>query len=76
MIVENSIKNIIKEINEELDVQNINDSSHLKNDLGLDSFNLALLTVKIEDKYDVDIFEDEIITTFGEIIEILNAKGI
>ena len=76
MIVENSIKNIKKEINEELDVQNINDSSHLKNDLGLDSFNLALLTVKIEDKYDVDIFEDEIITTFGEIIEILNAKGI
>jgi acyl carrier protein len=38
-------------------------------DLGLTSFDLALLTTKIEDEYDVDIFEDGIIFTFGEILK-------
>tara|TARA_Y100000401_G_scaffold110978_1_gene108730 strand:+ start:758 stop:982 length:225 start_codon:yes stop_codon:yes gene_type:complete len=74
MILENSIKNIIKEVNEEINIETINNNSHLKNDLGLDSYNLALLTVKIEDEYEIDIFEDGIVTTFGEIIEILNNK--
>jgi acyl carrier protein len=74
MKIENLIKIIIKEIKNDIDIQNINNNSHLKNDLGLDSFNLALMTVKIEDEYGVDIFADGIVTTFGEIIEILNTK--
>ena len=74
MIDENLIKEIIVGINEEIDIQNINNSSHLKNDLGLDSFNLAMLTVKIEDEYGIDIFEDGIVTTFSEIMERLNNK--
>ena len=74
MILENSIKNIKKEVNEEINIETINNKSHLKNDLGLDSYNLALLTVKIEDEYEIDIFEDGIVTTFGEIIKILNNK--
>tara|TARA_Y100001973_G_C5208104_1_gene343170 strand:+ start:5634 stop:5864 length:231 start_codon:yes stop_codon:yes gene_type:complete len=74
LLMENRIKEIIKEIIEEIDIQTINENSHLKNDLGLDSFNLALLTVKIEDEYEIDIFEDGIVTTFGEIMERLNNK--
>lgn len=70
--MENKIKKIIHEINEEVDIKTINHNSHLKNDLGLDSFNLALLTVKIEDEFDIDIFENGIVNTFGEIMEILN----
>ncbi len=44
----------------------------LRADLGLTSFDLAELTVKIEDEYDVDIFEDGLINTVGEIYEKLS----
>ena len=41
--------------------------SKLREDLGLDSFNLAELTVHIEEEFGVDIFEDGIVSTIGEI---------
>lgn len=50
-------------------VESINENSSLKNDCGLDSLDLAELTVRIEAEYDVDIFEDGIVTTVGEILE-------
>lgn len=38
-------------------------------DLGLDSLDLAELTVRIEAHYDIDIFENGIVSTFGEICD-------
>lgn len=46
----------------------------LRNDLEFTSFDLAELTVKVEDEFDVDIFEEGIITNVGEIYEKLNNK--
>jgi acyl carrier protein len=40
----------------------------LREDLGLDSLMLAELTVKIENEFGVDIFEDGIVQTLGEVI--------
>lgn len=40
----------------------------LREDIGLDSFDLAQLTVMIEDEFDIDVFEDGIVSTVGEII--------
>jgi len=42
---------------------------NLRDDLGLTSFDLAELTVNIEDEYDIDIFEDGLVSTIGEIYE-------
>lgn len=39
----------------------------LRDDLGLTSFDLAELTVNIEDEFDIDIFEDGLVNTIGEI---------
>lgn len=39
----------------------------LREDLLLTSFDLAELTVKIEDEFDIDIFEDGLVSTIGEI---------
>jgi acyl carrier protein len=50
----------------------IDNSTTLKNDLGLDSLSLAELTVYIEDEFGIDIFEDGIVETVGEIYEKLN----
>lgn len=49
-------------------VENVNAETKLRQDLGLTSFDLAELTVKIEDEFDVDIFEDGLVSTVGEII--------
>jgi acyl carrier protein len=42
-------------------------SDRLREDLSLTSFDLAELTVKIEDEFDIDIFEDGLVSTVGEI---------
>ena len=48
-------------------VDNINAETKLREDLNLTSFDLAELTVKIEDEFDIDIFEDGLVSTVGEI---------
>ena len=48
-------------------VDNIGEETRLREDLNLTSFDLAELTVKIEDEYDIDIFEDGLVSTVGEI---------
>lgn len=65
------IKNFINEINEMNDkalLNNISEDMRLREDLGLDSMDLAILTAKIEDKYNIDVFEDGIVKTVGEIV--------
>ena len=41
----------------------------LMDDIGLDSLDLATLTVRIEDEFGVDIFENGIVTTVKQIID-------
>lgn len=43
-------------------------NTSLRNDLGFDSLDLAEFTVKIEDIYDVDIFENGIVDTISEVV--------
>ena len=49
--------------------QEIKIDTHLRNDLGLDSLALAELAVRIEDIFDIDVFEDGLISTVGEIMD-------
>lgn len=55
---------IAKELNE---MKTLNEKDNLRDDLGFTSFDLAELTVRIEDEFDIDIFEDGLISTVGEI---------
>jgi len=71
--MEKKVKKILKNILEENGhdasvIENIEDSTVLTQDIGLDSFNLAQLTVEIESEFGVDIFENGVISTFGEIL--------
>lgn len=45
----------------------LNATDNLRNDLGLTSLDLAELTVRIEDEFDIDVFEDGLVNTVGEI---------
>lgn len=50
-------------------MSSINAEMSLKDDLGMDSLGLAELTARIEAEFDVDIFEDGVVTTVGEIMK-------
>lgn len=47
----------------------ITPETNLREDLNLDSIALAELAVRIEEKYDVDVFEDGLVFTVEEIIQ-------
>ncbi len=49
-------------------------SMSLRDELNMDSLMLAELTVRIEDEFEVDIFEDGIVQTVGEIVSKLEGK--
>jgi len=70
--IKKAIKEIIEDNGEKITIE-ITNETNLR-DLGLTSFDLATLTVKIEDEFDVDIFEDGLVSTIGEIIEVLEAN--
>lgn len=68
--MESKVLEIINQIREGkgLDKLNsLNKDLKLRDDLEFTSFDLAELTVRIEDEFDIDIFEDGFISTVGEI---------
>lgn len=68
--MQTKILRIINEIRAAKDlapVESINSETKLREDLSMTSFDLAELTVKIEDEFDIDIFEDGLVNTIGEI---------
>jgi acyl carrier protein len=70
--MENRLLTIINTVLENRSKEKINsitNQMHLRNDLGFDSLDLAELTVRIEAEFDIDVFEDGMIQTIGEIIE-------
>jgi len=47
----------------------INNDTNLRTELEFDSLDLAELTVLVENEFGVDIFEDGIVLTIGEIVQ-------
>jgi acyl carrier protein len=66
--------NTVLENRNKKNLTTITPEMHLGNDIGFDSLDLAELTVRIEAEFDIDIFEDGIVTTISEILEKLNSK--
>ena len=62
------IINSIKKNKQDKPVESLTEEMRFREDLNLDSFDLAELTVKIEDEFDIDIFEDGLVLTVGEIL--------
>lgn len=60
---------IVKRICEIADQGICASDSRLRDDLGLDSLQLAVLAVKIEAEFGVDVFKDSIPVMVGDIVE-------
>jgi acyl carrier protein len=70
--LKNIINTIILERTEDEDrttLSELESDLSLRDNLNFSSLELASLTVLIEDEFDIDIFEDGIVTTVGEIME-------
>ena len=50
-----------------VDENSLTNDTKLREDLAFDSFKLAELTVHIEEEFGVDIFQNGIVNTLGEI---------
>ncbi len=53
----------------------ITSGMRLREDLGLNSLELAILTVRIEAVYQVDVFERGLVATVGEVVERIVEKN-
>ena len=62
------IVNSILESKEQSKVDKLILSYSLRDDLGFTSFDLAELTVRLEDEFDSDIFEDGLVDTINEVL--------
>lgn len=51
------------------ELESIKNDDKLRDKIEFSSFDLAELTVRIEDEFDIDIFEDGLVLTIGEIFE-------
>lgn len=57
-------------------VAGLRPENRLREDLGFESLDLAELTVRIEERFGVDVFADGLVHTVGEIeAKITHAKG-
>ena len=61
------IINTILEYNGEDQLIELTDEMDIRRDIGLTSFDLAELTVRIESEFNIDIFEDGLVFTIEEI---------
>jgi acyl carrier protein len=53
-------------------VQSVERATQLRSDLGLDSLDLAVLSVKIESRVGIDVFANGLVATVGEVLEQIN----
>jgi acyl carrier protein len=69
-----SLLEIINEvlIYSETQVEYIEPTMDLRDDLGMDSLALAQLTVIIESEYGIDIFENGLVSKVSDILEKIN----
>jgi acyl carrier protein len=47
----------------------VTEASSLRSDFGFDSLDLAEFTVRVEEKFGIDIFEDGLVDTIGEVMK-------
>lgn len=68
------VVNIVLENRSKRKLSTLLPDMHLRDDIGFDSLDLAELTVRIEALFEIDIFEDGIVSTIGEIVQKLENK--
>jgi acyl carrier protein len=75
--IDNLIREVILEVIKENEIHyscKIEDNYSFNDDLGIDSLNMIHLVVKVEDKFNVDMFSEGKISTVKELIDFIKKK--
>lgn len=77
MDIEEKLRSIIREFDEDIDVDSLDRDSNLKEDLGLSSVSLLYLAVALEEEFGVDFSSSNFsnINTIGDLIDCIEANG-
>ncbi len=72
-MIPKKLEDIIKKVHAENEIptciDNLNQTSLLTDEIGFDSFNLAQLTVEVEEEFGIDIFEKMIPKNIEDIVK-------
>lgn len=66
---------IIKENLPNKDLEGINENSRLKEDLGMDSVGMMMLSMSIEDEFGVEFNEPVAFSTVKDVVDYLQKNG-
>ncbi len=74
--MEEKLKEIVKQFDENIDVESLSRESRLKEDLNLSSVSLLYLAVSLEDEFGVDLTGSNLgeIKTIGDLIDAIKAQ--
>ncbi|MCH8473845.1 MAG: acyl carrier protein [Opitutales bacterium] len=72
-ILEEEIRRLLEQKGRVVGSDLFSDTLTLRGDLGLDSFDLAELTVHLEERTGVDIFQEGVVNTLGEVRQRLDS---
>lgn len=74
--IENALKELLKEIDEEIDTERITACSLLKEELGLSSVAMLYMAVSIENEFGVDLEDANLkdLKTVGDVVELIAQK--
>jgi len=75
--IDNLIREVILEVIKENEIHysgEMEDNYSFNDDLGIDSLNMIHLVVKVEDKFNVDMFSEGKISTVKELIDFIKKK--
>ncbi len=71
--IEEKLKVLLKEIDEEIDTGSVTSDSLLKEDVGLSSVAMLYMAVSIENEFGVDLSDSDLgeIRTVGNVVELI-----
>ena len=75
--IDNLVREVILEVIKENEIHylgEMEDNYSLNYDLGIDSLDMVHLVVKVEDKFNVDMFSEGKISTVKELIDFIKKK--
>ncbi len=73
MEIEARLKELLYEIDDEIDVDEITEESRLKEDVGLSSVAMLYMAVSIENEFEIDLSDANMndLVTVGDVVELI-----
>ncbi len=75
MIME-KLKAIINKVNPDYDISTVSDKTNLREDLGMDSLALMLVSMELEDAFAIHFADPVEFKTVGDVVSYLKEKGV